>query len=355
MAEEKLINVSAEELHKLICDKLVKAGLDQDQAEETANHLVFADLHGIHSHGAVRVEYYAERINKGGITNSPNLTFEKTGPSSGIYHGDNAQGHYVAMKALEPAIEMAKESGVAVVGVSKTSHIGTLAYYLEKVVDADLFGLSMCQSDPMVVPFGGAETFYGTNPIGFGAPNNSDTPLIFDMATTVQAWGKILDARSKGHSIPEGWAVDADGEPTTDPFKVNALLPIAGPKGSGLMMMVDILSGVLLGLPSGDEVSSMYHDLHKGRDLGQIYILIDPERFVGIEPFKESITNTMRKLNEMKPAPGFDAVQYPGEGSYKRYLKGLKEGVEIPESIINYLKSDDIHYDNYEGMGAFAD
>ena len=354
MSEEKLIPLSGEELHTLIKNKLQAAGLPEEAANETAKHLTYADMIGVHSHGAVRVEYYAERIAKGGVTANPALKFEKTGPSSGIYYGDNGQGHYVANLAIEPTIEMAKESGVAIVGMAHVSHTGTLSYYLRKFAEADLLCIAMTQSDPMVVPFGGAEVYYGTNPIGFGAPNNTAHPLIFDMATTVQAWGKILDARSKGRSIPDTWAVDADGAPTTDPNVVAGLVPIAGPKGYGLMMMVDIFAGVLLDLPYGQHVSSMYHDLHTGRDLGQTYIVIDPERFGGLEQFKEKITNTLSELTSIKPATGFDRVQYPGQGSNERYADALINGTEIPESIYNYLVSDDIHYNNYEGKGIFA-
>lgn len=354
MTEEKMIHVSAEEEHQLIKNKLISAGLPEEHAEETANHLVYADLSGINSHGAVRVEYYAERINKGGVNVKPNLSFEKTGPASGIYHGDNAQGHYVANLAVQPAIEMAKENGVAVVGVSRVSHTGTLSYYMKQFAAAGLVAISMCQSDPMVVPFGGAERYYGTNPIAFCAPSNSKDPLIFDMATTVQAWGKILDRRSKGQEIPDTWAVDETGAPTTDPNQVAGLTPIAGPKGYGLMMMVDILSGMLLGLPSGNQVSSMYHDLTEGRNLGHLYIVIDPERFAGAEHVKAGISQMMEDLNAMRPAPGFDSVRYPGQDSAMRYRKHLEEGIDLPESIVNYLRSDDIHYDNYDGKDAFA-
>lgn len=354
MTEEKLIKVTPEELHGLIQNKLQAAGLPEVQATETANHLVYADLCGVHSHGAVRVEYYAERINKGGITLDPEIGFEKTGESSGVFHGDNAQGQYVANVALEPAIEMAKKSGVAVVGISKCGHTGTLSYYLRKIAEAGLVGVAMTQSDPMAVPFGGAEVYYGTNPIGFGAPSSSGTPLIFDMATTVQAWGKILDARSKGREIPDDWAVDEKGRPTTDPNAVKGLMPIAGPKGYGLMMMVDILSGVLMNLPFGKHVSSMYHDLHSGRNLGQLYIILDPARFGDAVTFKEHITQTMEELNGIKPADGNASVRYPGQGSNQRYERNRFEGVGIPESIIHYLKSDTIHSNNYEGLGAFA-
>ena len=139
----------------------------------------------------------------------------------------------------------------------------------------------------MVVPFGGSEVYYGTNPIAFSAPRSNGRPIVFDMATTVQAWGKILDKRSRGESIPDTWAVDETGAPTTDPNQVAGLLPIAGPKGYGLMMMVDILAGVLLGLPFGKGVSSMYADLTEERNLGHTYIIIDPARFRDIEEFKK--------------------------------------------------------------------
>src|SRR5699024_2366875 len=140
------------------------------------------------------------------------------------------------------------------------------------------------------------ETYYGTNPIAFAAPTDGDKPFIFDMATTVQAWGKILDARSKGQEIPDTWAVDKEGVPTTDPHAVAGLLPIAGPKGYGLMMMVDILSGMLMGLPFGKHVSSMYNKMSEGRDLGQLYILIDPAWFTNLDMFKAHMTQTIDEL-----------------------------------------------------------
>lgn len=352
--EEKMVNVSSNRLHELIKGKLTSAGLKKEHADEVANHLVFADMSGIHSHGAVRVEYYAERIAKGGVTTDPDISFEKTGESTGIYHGDNGVGQYVANNALGDVVDMAKKSGVAVVGLSKVSHTGTLSYYVEKVAKEDLVCITMCQSDPMAVPFGGSDVYYGTNPIAFSAPRPSGRPVVFDMATTVQAWGKILDARSKNKSIPEGWAVDENGNPTTDAHQVSGLMPISGPKGYGLMMMIDMLSGMLLGLPFGNRVSSMYADLTKGRDLGHLFIVIDPSRFTDLEEFKQNVDQTAEDLHGIQPAEGYDQVYYPGEIAVLNYEENAKNGIEIPESIISYLESDDIHYDSYGNQGAFA-
>lgn len=349
------MRVSKDELKKLIKNKLHKAGLKEEQAEVSADILVHADLRGIHSHGAMRVEYYAERIAKGGINLNPDYKFEKTGPSTAVFDGDNGVGHYMANLAMDEAIKMAKENGIAVVGVRKMSHSGALSYFVQKAAEEKMIGISVCQSDPMVVPFGGAESYYGTNPIAFAAPSSTGKNIIVDMATTVQAWGKVLHARSKNESIPDNWAVDKNGEPTTDPFKVNALLPIAGPKGYGLMMMVDILSGVLLGLPFGKNVSSMYEDLTAHRNLGQLHIVINPEFFTSIEGFLENITTTMNDLNNIKPAAGFDKVLYPGQPNDIQEEKYEKEGIEIVDDIYEYLVSDVIHNNAYDHKDPFAE
>ncbi len=250
---------------------------------------------------------------------------------------------------------MAKETGVGIVGVSQMGHSGMLSYYVDLAAQEDLVALAVCQSDPMAVPFGGTEPFFGTNPIAFSAPTNEDRPIIFDMATTVQAWGKILDARSKNNDIPPTWAVDENGEPTTDPHKVRGLLPISGPKGYGLMMMVDVLSGSLLGLPFGKHVSSMYADLSSGRNLGQLFILINPSYFTDLDTFKENLSQMIEELHDNKPATGFDQVYYPGELSEIRYANHLETGIPIPEVIHDYLTSEVVHFNKYDQADAFAE
>ena len=341
-------------LKQLMKDKLQNAGLSDNHADMIAEILTWSDERGYHSHGAVRVEYYAERISKGGINTNPKFKFEKTGPASGIYYGDNGCGYVAATFSMEEAIKMAKETGIAVVGVKNISHSGSLGYYVEMAAKEDLVAISMCQSDPMAVPYGGSEAYYGTNPIAFGVPTADGRRVIFDMATTVQAWGKILFARSKGEAIPDTWTVDVDGNPTTDSTKVNALVPIAEAKGYGLMMMVDVLSGVLLGVPFGKHVSSMYADLSKGRDLGQLHIVIDPSRFTDLESFKKNMSTVLDELGEIKPAKGFDKVYYPGERALLRKEK-YKDGIEIVDDLYNYLISDDIHFNNYDHKNKFAE
>lgn len=345
------VRIAEAELHELISRKLRRAGLQPQHADIVADVLAFADARGIHSHGALRVEYYAERIAKGGINTRPNFRLEHTGPASAIFHGDNGPGHVAAKLAMDEAIAIASSSGVAVVGVRKMAHSGALSYFTEQASAAGMIGVAMCQSDPMVVPYGGAEPYYGTNPIAFAAPGTDGELLSLDMATTVQAWGKVLEAQSEDTDIPEGWAVDGSGKPTTDPDQVRALLPMAGPKGYGLAMMVDVLSGMLLGLPFGKEVSSMYTQIRRGRDLGQLNLVIDPAAFTDVAAFRRNISRTRRELNDIAPAPQVDRVLFPGEDKELIMADYREFGIDLDDEIYEYLISDAIHRDAYEQRG----
>ncbi|MBM6615226.1 ureidoglycolate dehydrogenase [Desemzia sp. RIT804] len=349
------MRITEEELFQLMETKFLKAGLNKRDAHYMSDVLTFADARGIHSHGAVRVEYYVERIVKKGITREPHFEFTKNSSSVGIFEADNGSGQAAAALAMEKAVEMAKETGVSVVGIRHMSHSGALGYFTELAARNQMIGISMCQSDPMVVPYGGAEAYYGTNPIAFSAPANNGEVITFDMATSVQAWGKILDKRSRAESIPDNWGVDKEGKPTTDPYKVNALLPIAGPKGYGLMMMVDILSGILLGLPFGKHVSSMYEDLSKGRDLGQLHIVIDPSFFTNIQRFTETVSQSMEELQGVKPAESFEKVYYPGEIMKLKREEYLENGIELVDNIYDYLISDKLHHNQYDHKNKFAE
>lgn len=348
------MRITKEELKELMKKKLVRAGLSEEHGDIVADVLAHADARGVHSHGAMRVEYYAERISKGGTNTNPNFAFTKTGPCSGVFQGDNGAGMVAAKLAMDEGIKMARESGISIIGVRSIGHSGALSYFVQQAARENLIGIAVCQSDPMVVPYGGAESYYGTHPIAFATPSKDGRILMMDMATTVQAWGKILHARSKNESIPDTWAVDDKGEPTTDPFKVSSLVPIAGPKGYALQMMVDVLSGVLLGLPYGNKVTSMYHDLSEGRNLGQLHIVINPEYFTDLGVFLQNISNTMDDLSQIKPSTGFDAVKYPGQSSLEREKNYEKNGIEIVDDVYNYLISDVIHNNAYDKKGAFA-
>lgn len=341
--------VPIDRLEELIDAKLRAAGLDDDAARFTAHVLAWADARGVHSHGVVRVEYYCERIAKGGLTVPAPIEITSRTPTTHVVDAGNGSGFVAARAATALAIETAREHGVAVVGTRRMGHSGPIGYYSLQLAAAGLVGLTLCQSDPMAVPFGGADPFFGTNPIAFAAPVDDDREFVVDMATTVQAWGKVLDARSRGVAIPDTWAVGHDGLPTTDPNDVHGLLPIAGPKGMGLMAMVDILSGPMLGLPFGPHVTSMYGDLAAGRELGQLQIALDPAVFRGDGGFAAEIGRMLDELTSSRPAEGVDRVRYPGQPEHERYERSLREGVDIVDELYEYLIGDAIHFDRYSG------
>jgi len=354
MSNLEVVLLAKEQIIELVSQKLKLAGLPMDQALQVADHLAYADSLGVHSHGTVRVEYYAERISKGGSTIHPDIVTEETGPCSAVVDGDNAVGFVVANIGMKKAIELAKKNGIGIVGMKRMGHCGTLSYYLRQAAKEELVGISMCQSDPMVVPHGGAQPFFGTHPIGFACSTGDGPPIVFDMATTVQAWGKVLDSRARNKPIPDTWAVDGDGNPTTDPFAVRGLVPIAGAKGYGLMMMVDILSGTMLGVPFGHHITSMYKGLDQGRELGQLHIVINPAYFGDPKLFTERIAQMVGELHELKPAPGYEKVIYPGERSGQVEANYKKNGIPVVKEIYDYLTSDAIYLKSYELGDPFA-
>ncbi|MEG9295283.1 ureidoglycolate dehydrogenase [Mangrovibacillus sp. Mu-81] len=331
--------VSHEELQKLAASKLVQAGLDLNHAEVTAQVLVHADLRGVSSHGVLRTEHYVRRLNEGGLNKNPSFSFDQTGPCSGIFDGDDGLGHAVAKQAMNEAITLAKENGIGMITVMNSSHCGALSYFVQQAAEQGLIGVAMTHTDKIVVPFGGAEPFLGTNPIAYGFPAKTNKPIILDMATSNAALGKILYAKEAGKDIPDGWGVDEDGKSTTDPNKVRALTPFAGPKGYGLGMVVDIFSGLLAGAAFGPHISKMYGDYNKTRKLGHYVCAINPSFFTNKEDFLTRMDGMINEIHQVKPADGFDQVFVPGEPEQLKEEKHLQDGVPITESVYQYLSN----------------
>jgi len=332
------ITVSDQQLTKLVIDKLVKVNIPEEHAEVVADVLVHANLRNVNSHGVMRMKQYIDRIISGGLNTDPKITVEKTGPVSAMVDGDNGMGHVVAKRAMETAINLAKENGAGLVGAMNSEHCGALSYFVELAAKEDLIGIGTTNANKLVAPFGGAEPFFGTNPIAYGFPSANNPPVILDMATSNVAFGKILHAREKGESIPNSWGINSEGQPTTDPNEVSVLLPIAGPKGYGLGLVVDVFSSILTGSPFGPHIRSTL-DFENLRNLGHFFVAINPEMFIGIDQFKKQMDDMIESLHKQKPAKGFDRVLVPGEPEQTIHNKRLKEGIPIVKSTYEYLIS----------------
>lgn len=325
------------ELRELIYRKLSKAGYPKEQALEITNHLVYADSIGLESHGSLRTLYNISKLEKKGVNINPHFEFEENSPCSAILDGQNANGLFAVNKAIEYGILKAKEKGIFLLSIKNITHSGCMSYYVKKAAENDLIAISMCSSNAQVLPPNGKEPYFGTNPIAYAIPTKED-PIIFDMATSVQAFGKIYLASVNNESIPEGWAVDSQGNPTTDSNKASYVLPVGGHKGFGLAMLVDVLSAILTNLPFGTNIPDFNKAIDSESKLGQFFILINPDIYSSLDTFLTNMSKMVEDLHNIEPYDINEPVVVPGEKSRKRYLNNQKQGIPISKKVYNYLK-----------------
>lgn len=333
-----IIPVDSEQLRQWCTSKLVKVGVVEDHAAIVADVLVHANLRGVDSHGVLRMEHYVEKVRQGGIKSQAVMTVRHTGSSSSIVDADDGFGQVAAKIGMQEAMRLAKTSGIGAVSIINSSHCGALSYFAQMAADERFIGMVMTNTDKLVVPFGGKSAYFGTNPLAFGFPAGNRPSIILDMATSSVAYGKILEALHLNKSIPDSWAVDASGQPTTNPDHFAALLPFGGPKGYGLAMVIDIFAGILTGSPFGPYILPMYNnDLSLQRKLGHFMLAIDIGKFTDPEIFIHNIHRMMDDLQRMSPAPGFDSVKLPGEIELQCQKQRTLAGIPLTEDLIRYL------------------
>ena len=329
--------IDHEKAKELVVERLTEVGLKHHHAMKVAEVLVHADLRNVNSHGVLRTEHYVNRIKAGGINVDANITFEKSGIVTGVVDGDDGMGHVIADMAMNHAIDTAKENGVGMVTAINSSHCGALSYFVERATQHNLIGIAMTHTDKAVVPFGGKESFLGTNPIAYGIPAKKNKPFILDMATSNVALGKVLAYKEEGKEIPHGWGVNREGESVTNPDEVVSLSPFGGPKGYGLSLIVDIFSGLLSGSAFGPHISKMYGELDRKRKLGHYFCVIDPNMFTNLEDFLQNMDDMMDELRMVPPAPGASQVFAPGEMEQKHEEYNTEHGISIVASVYEYL------------------
>ncbi|NLS14205.1 Ldh family oxidoreductase [Vibrio sp. SM6] len=332
------IRVNENKLRELSFSKLVEAGLDNKTAQEVTDVLVHADKTGVHSHGTMRVEHYCTRLKSGGLNKQAKFTFEQVSPSVAILDSDDGMGHSALIAATQRGIDMARDSGLGFVSVKNTSHCGALSYFMEQATSEGMIAIGMTQTDTCVAPHGGAERFLGTNPIAFGFPVEGGEPMIVDMATSATAFGKLLHAKETGQQIGEGLAIDKDGNETTDPHKVENLLPFGAHKGSGIALAIDALTGVLMGANYGNHIVRMYGDYDKMRKLASLMIVIDPSR-LGTPLFAATMAMMVAELRNVRPVPGVERVLAPNDPQVAYKAECERDGIPIAQGVYDYLIS----------------
>ncbi|TMX42115.1 ureidoglycolate dehydrogenase [Vibrio sp. Hep-1b-8] len=334
----EMIRVNKEELRDLSITKLLEAGLEAEVASDVVDVLIHADKTGVHSHGVMRVDHYCHRLNEGGLNKSAEFSIEQISPSVAIFDADDGMGHPAMIAATNHAIELAKETGVGFVSVKNGSHCGALSYFMEQATEQGMIGMSMTQTDTCVAPYGSAERFLGTNPIAFGFPVKDSPPMIVDMATSATAFGKLLHAKETGQQIGENLAIDAEGNVTTDPHKVENLLTFGGHKGSGIALSIDALTGGLMGANMSNHITRMYGEYDKMRKLASLVIVINPDK-LGNPFFAAMMLQLVTELRATKPMAGRDKVQAPNDPQHAYRQQSDELGINVAESVFEYLKS----------------
>lgn len=306
-----------------------KVGVPEPHAKETAEVLVDANLRGIDTHGIYLSNLYARRLQKQLINPSPEFHFEKRRAGVGILDADFSLGQPATLEAARQAVALARDAGVGIVAVKNSNHFGTAAYYAEYIAGQDCIGLVMCDGECDVIPFGGREKFFGTDPICCCVPSQNQPWFCMDMATSEVAFGKVRAAAEAGQSIPPNWAVDREGNPVTDAQQAYAVVPMSGPKGFALGMMIEILSSRLTGMPYGAHIIRKFDDWENRAFMGHYIQAIDIEAFCPMEEFKKSMHELMTDLKRQPTAPGVNEILIPGEPEWRTKIKRAKQGCPI--------------------------
>lgn len=329
----------------LVKEILKKLGASEEDSEFVAEATIDADLKGFTSHGLGRFPQYLVSIKSGTINLKDDITIEKETPAIALINGNSGFGQAVSYKAMQIAIKKAKEVGIGCVGVHNTNHFGVTGFYSDLALRENCIGLVIANTDPAIAPLGGSKPLIGTNPIALGIP--SETYITVDMATSVTARGKIIESKRKGLDLPDGWALDKDGNPTNDPEAAleGSILPFGGFKGYALSLLIEILTGPLVQAGYGLGVSgtaSPTQDCTKG----DFYVVIDPSKF---GDFGEFVANTEDFVSQVRSTG--ETVAIPGDLEVKRIADAEANGVAIDKKLYEQLKQIcdnlDIDIDSY--------
>jgi LDH2 family malate/lactate/ureidoglycolate dehydrogenase len=250
-----------------------------------------------------------------------------------LVDGDSGPGQVAAVMATDLSIELAREHGAGVVGVRRSGHYGAAAFYAMRAAEAGLIGISMTNTEPLVIPYGGIDPALGTNPIAFAAPAADGYIFNLDMATSQVAINRINNARDEGRPIPADWGVDERGEPTTDPAAVRSAVPLGGYKGYGLALMVEVLCGVFSGAGVRHGVGDLYSGGEQRQNSGHFHLAIDPERTVGRDAFAGVLSGLLGELRAIRPASGFDEVLVAGDPQDRARAERERSGVPIEPAL----------------------
>lgn len=323
--------VQAAELERFTRAVFACCGLSGEHAGTVAQCLVWAERNGVVTHGVARLPAYVERLQRGLVTPRPRMEIESRLPFAARLDGDNGMGPVTAQRAMDEALTRAEANGIGVVVVRRSNHFGAAGYWARQAVPHECIGICVTPASKSLAPFGSKAPLFGTNPFAVAVPAGRHAPWVMDFATSVAARGHIRLAARAGQSIPEGWALDRDGFPTTDAARAleGVMVPFAGPKGSAMSMLADILGGVLSGAAFAGDIRDMNSDFSAPQKVGHFFMAMKIEAFLPSAEFGARMERLIARLKALPPAPGVDEVLYPGEPEARRASECDRLGVPV--------------------------
>lgn len=328
------MTVRAEDLEDFAAGLYRAAGVSPDDARTIAGCLVEADLRGVTTHGVSRVPVYLDRLRQGLVNPRPAITTEDLAPALARVDADNGPGFIGARRGMDEALRRARMCGIGMVLVKNSTHFGMAASYLLQATRDGMAAFVFTNASPAMPVWGGRVPFLGTSPFAFGTPGTDGSPpLILDMATSVVARGKIRQAVQRGEPIPEGWALDADGRPTTDAKAAyeGLILPLGGPKGSGLSLMMEVLAGVLSGSSFGGEVGNQYFDNDRPQNVGHCFIALSPALALSPADYRARYDALVRRARACDPVDPARPVLMPGEPEALTEATRRRDGIPLTQ------------------------
>lgn len=328
-----VVTVTAQEQMELLEGILRGLGATPEESSIQADVLTEADLRGVHSHGLQRLPVLVERIRKGLLQVAVEPDRSWTTDAVLCVDGKDGFGTAIAETCLRELMPAARKHGIGVLAMRDTSHLGMLGYYCDRRAAEGFICIGFTTSEVLVHPYGGAEALLGTNPLAIGIPGDP-RPFVFDMATSIVPMGRILAYMHRGEELQEGWAIDADGNPTTDPAAASkgAIAPVGGPKGYGLALSIALLAGLLPGADVGRSVRGTL-DVDYRCTKGDLFFLIDPRGFVGGATLATGVKAYLDELRASRPQQGFEQVAVPGDRGHELRQERLTNGIPHPEEV----------------------
>ena len=335
------VHVSVEQLYDIAYDILSSFGISKNLAARGAKTLNAADARGVDSHGVARLTYYDRCLKSGEIKINPDIKIIKETPVSAYFDCDYGIGIATADIVMDKAIELAKKNGVGIATGKNGHHFGVAGYYALKAAEQGLIGFACAPSLMLAAPTGGKEKMRGNSPNSIAFPQGHKTPsMMMDMASTMVAGGKIQMAVRKGEKVPHGWILDEDGNDTDDPTTfedkdtgkiLGSLLPMAGPKGYCIIVMIELLSSILSGAKTGPNL------IGGGAGLGYFMVAIDPEIIRPLDELKSDLDDYYYMIKNTPRKEGVNEIYLPGEIEYNNTKKRLKDGIDLNLNVAQDL------------------